>query len=124
MAAKTPVAAGTAGYVDKIRGLYTGVRAAAEAILTVGSIDNNRTRFRQMVFYFSDIDDGDTWASGIQGIKACWWMGDTANGDACNVSLTNADGSILFETVATSDVNGWVLLMIDDQDSAHGLSIR
>lgn len=124
MAAKTPVAAGTAGYVDKIRGVYTGVRAAAEAILTVGSIDNNRTRFRQLLYYFSDIDDGDTWASGIANIKAVFWMGDTANGDACNASLNNADGTILFETVSTSDVNGWVLLFIDDQDSAHGFSIR
>lgn len=124
MAAKTPVAAGTTGYVDKIRGLYTGVRAAAEALLAVGTIDNNRTRYRQLLFYFSDIDDGDTWASGIQGIKGVFWSGDTANGDACNASLTNADGTILFETVATSDVNGWVLLFIDDNDSAHGFSIR
>lgn len=122
MAAKTPVAAGTAGYVDKVRGVYTGVRAAAEAILTVGSVSNTRNRYRQMVFYFADIDDGDTWASGIQNIKAVWWMGDTANGDACNAALTNADGTITFETVATSDVNGWVLLMIDDTDPAHGMS--
>ncbi len=124
MAAKTPVSAGTAGYVDKVRGVYTGVRAATDAILTVGTVDNNRLRFRQILFYFSDIDDGDTWASGIQNIKAVFWMGDTANGDACNAALTNADGTITFETVSTSDVNGWVLLMIDDGDSAHGFSQR
>jgi hypothetical protein len=122
LAAKTPVAAGTAGYVSKTRGVYTGVRAVGEAILTVGTISNTRNRYRQLVFYFADIDDGDTWASGIQNIKACWWMGDTTNGDACNAALTNADGTITFETVSTSDVNGWVLLMIDDQDPAHGYS--
>lgn len=122
MAAKTPVAVGTAGYVDRVRGVYTGVRASAEAILTVGTNNNNRLRFRQLIFYFSDIDDGDTWASGIQNIQAVFWSGDAEAGDACNAVLTNADGTITFETVATNDVNGFVLLMIDDADSAHGFS--
>lgn len=124
MAAKTPVSAGTAGYVDKVRGVYTGVRASAEAILSVGTNNNNRLRFRQLIFYFSDIDDGDTWASGIANIKAVFWSGDAEGGDAVNAVLTNADGTITFETTATSDLNGFVLLMIDDDDAAHGFSAR
>lgn len=124
MAAKTPVAAGTAGYVDQIRGVYTGVRASTEAILSVGTVDNNRTRFRQLIRYFSDIDDGDTWASGISGIKAVFWSGDAEAGDACNAVLTDADGTITFETVTTSNVNGFVLLMIESDDPSHGMSQR
>jgi hypothetical protein len=122
LAAKTPVAAGTAGYVDKVRGVYTGVRGSTEALIAVGTVSNTRNRYRQMVFYFDNIDDGDTWASGIQNIKAVFWSGDAEAGDACNAVLTVADGTITFETVATSDVNGWVLLFIDDQDPAHGMS--
>lgn len=122
MAAKTPVAAGTAGYVDKVRGIYTGVRASAEALIAVGTVSNTRNRYRQMIFYFDNVDDGDTWASGIQNIKAVFWSGDAEAGDAVNAVLTNADGTITFETTATSDLNGWVLLFIDDQDSAHGMS--
>lgn len=122
MAAKTPVAAGTAGYVDKVRGLYTGVRAAAETLIAVGTVSNTRNRYRQMVFYFDNVDDGDTWASGIQNIKACFWSGDAEGGDAVNAVLTDANGTITFETTATADTNGWLLLMIDDQDSAHGMS--
>lgn len=122
MAAKTPVAAGTAGYVDKVRGVYTGVRASTEALIAVGTVSNTRNRYRQMIFYFDNIDDGDTWASGIQNIKAVFWSGDAEAGDAVNAVLTNADGTITFETTATSDLNGWVLLMIDDQDPAHGMS--
>lgn len=121
MAAKTPVSAGTAGYVDQVRGVYTGVRDSAESILSVGTVSNARNRFRQLIFYFSDIDDGDTWASGIQNIQAVFWSGDTEATDAVNAVLTNADGTITFETTSTSNLSGFVLLMIDEpNDPARG----
>lgn len=120
MPAKTPVAAGTAGYVDITRGMYTGVRTSAQALLAVGTLDDNRNKYRTVIRYFADIDDGDTWASGILGIKAVFWAGDAEGGDACNAVLTNADGTITFETVSTSNVNGWVLLFIDDKFAREG----
>ena len=122
MAAKTPVSAGTAGYVDQVRGVYTGARGSAESILSVGTISNNRLRFRQLIFFFSDIDDGDTWTSGIPGIQAVFWSGDTEATDAVNAVLTTAaTGEITFETTSTSNLSGFVLLMIDDgNDPARG----
>lgn len=126
MGAITPVAAGTAGYVDKVRGMYTGAQTGGQALLSVGSIDNNRTRFRQLMFYFATIADGDTWASGIAGIKGAFWHGDTDNADPCNVSTTDLVGNIVFETGGATS-NGWVLLFIDSEmgaASGQGFSIR
>lgn len=125
MAAKTPVSAGTTGYVDAVRGVWTGARGSAEVIQTVGTLSNNRTRFRQLIYYFSDIDDGDTWTSGLPNIQACFWSGDTEAGDACNAVLTTAaTGVITFETVSTSDISGYLLVMLDTDDTAHGFSQR
>jgi hypothetical protein len=112
MAAKTPVSVGTTGHVDPDRGIYTHTGAATEVVLTNGSKDDNRLRFIQKIYYFSDIDDGDTWASGIAGIKACFWMGDDVDTDAACASAA-ATGVVTFETAAASDINGWLLLFID-----------
>jgi len=121
MAPKTPVAAGTAGYVDRTRGLYTGVRAGSEGILAVGAIED-RTALRTQIFYFDNIDDGDIWTSNITGIKAAFWSGETEATDAVNAVLTTAaTGAITFETTATSDLAGFVLLFIDSPNPADGL---
>lgn len=124
MPAKTPVLAGTVGYVDKVRGIYTGVRPlATDALLTVGSIDNNRLRFRQLLYYFADLDDLDTWASGILGIKGLFWSGDTLT-DQANAALSNADGTVTFSTPVAGNANGWLLVLIDSDNPAHGFSQR
>ena len=117
MAAVTPVTAGTAGYVDRSRGLYVGVRASSEAILTVGTLSNDRSRFETIVVYFASIADGDTWASGIPGIKAAFWSGDANDADLANATLTDAaTGTITFQTGTT--VNGFLLLFVESGQSA------
>jgi hypothetical protein len=113
MAAKTPTVAGSANYIDAIRGLQIGPIATSEAYLANGSVSQDRNSFITELYYFSNIDDGDTWASGINGIKAAFWQGETAATDAVNVSVTDAAGNLFFETNSVSDLSGWVLLFID-----------
>ena len=121
MAAKTPVSAGTAGYVDQIRGVYTGVLGSSETFIADGTLSNNRLRYRSLIFYFADIDDGDTWASGIQNIAAVFWQGGVEGTSAVNATLSNADGTITFFTNSVSNLTGFVLLLIDEtNDPARG----
>jgi hypothetical protein len=112
MAAKTPEVYPTAGAVDITRGLYTIQGASTVVTLTTGTLQDNRLKYIQEIYYFANIDDGDTWASGITGIMACFWQGDDVDVDAACASASAA-GSVTFETAAASDINGWLLLFID-----------
>ena len=113
MAAKTPTAAGSANYIDRIRGLQVGPIATGEAYLANGTTSSERNSYITELYYFSDIDDGDTWASGIRGIKSAFWQGEDASTDAVNVSPTDAAGNLFFESNSIDNLSGWVLLFID-----------
>jgi len=118
MAAKTPAAFPTTGAVDITREMYAIQGASTVVTLTSGSkID--RTRLIEEIYYFADIDDADTWASGITGIQACFWQPDDVDVDACGASATAA-GLITFDTAGGADVNGWLLLKIDPTTSGRG----
>jgi len=115
MAAKTPASFPTAGGVDIHRGLYISPaagNAVGEVMLTVGSREDNRLKYFQEIHYFADLDDGDTWASGIRGIRAVFWMGDDTDTDKAACAWDGVTGLVTFD-VENADTNGWVLLFID-----------
>ncbi len=119
MAAITPAAAGTANYIDPIRGLATGVVTAGESYLVEGTVVATRLTFITELYYFNSVGDGDTWASGISGIQAAFWQGDANGADAASATLDTAAGSIEFETNGGSALSGWVLLFIDPTTSGR-----
>ena len=122
MAAKTPVSVGTAGYVDPVRGLYVGPLADDEQYLDEGSYITHRRQLVHRVLYFADIDDGDTWASGIPNILACAWQGNDAAADNDVVQATAAaSGTVTFRAEA-SNSKGWLHLFIDDKSGKYGLA--
>ena len=113
MAAITPVASDGTGGVDATRGLYTGVIIAADDLLSDGTIVNLRNNYTMEVFRFS-VDDDDTWASGIIGIKAVAWQGDEGQ-DADNpvsASLDTINGSVRFNAKNSTSL-GWLWVLID-----------
>jgi hypothetical protein len=50
----------------------------------------------------NDIDDDDTWASGIKGIVAMWWAGTSDNGYDVSFTSWDADGLITFDSAGTT----------------------
>lgn len=64
------------------------------------------------VFYFDDVDTGDTWTSGIPGIVALAWSNDFSNdADFCSARLTTlATGVITFTVLGTdaADAQGFL----------------
>lgn len=116
MAAKTPnLLIGDTGFVDPLRGIYTGVTAVGDDLVADGTRLQTRNNFTSEVYYFPDIDDADTWASGIPGIQACFWQTDEGAtvADAVSAHLTNADGTVTFKAASGGNGKGWLLLLID-----------
>jgi hypothetical protein len=125
MAAKTPVAVGTAGYVDPIRGCPEAPSSAAktDVISTGYTLGTNRSRFVTRMFYFNDIDNDDTYASGLTGVKIAFWAPDEDLADASSASavkLASDAGSIAWENAA-ADTLGYLLLFVDPV--AAGISV-
>ena len=118
---RTPVAAGTAGFVDVTRGLpeASDAPAVTDVISTGYTLSSNRSRYITRLYFFNDIDDGDSWLSGITGIKFVMYAGDDADVDLGNATLTSASGAITFQAATTAQ-QAWVLLFIDPAES--GLS--
>jgi hypothetical protein len=114
MPAKTPATAtSTAGYVDPQRGYYGGELATTETVLANATKANDRLNLIQEQYYFDDVDDTDTWTSGIAGIKQVAWIGNDVDVDVATASLTTAaTGVITFQTSA-SNIKGWVVIWID-----------
>ena len=117
MAAITPVASNGAGGVDLQRGLFTGTIAVGDDLLTDGTAVNTRTNFVLEVRYFADVDDDDTWASGILGIQGVAVQIDEGRTvvDAFTANLETANGLIRFKATDTSDNagKGWLWILID-----------
>jgi hypothetical protein len=62
------------------------------------------------IFYFSDIDDTDTWTSEIDNIHAVAWQGDRPDNDMQAAGLTTADGGVVTFDGA-SNKNGWLWVL-------------
>ncbi len=123
MAAKTPnVAVGDTGFVDLLRGLFTGVTTVGQDLVTDGVKVQSRLNYTQELYYFADIDDADTWASGIPGIQACFWQTDEGAtvADAVSAHLSALDGTITFKAASGGNGKGWLLLLIDPITGRRG----
>ena len=91
MAAKTPSGRGDTGYVDIDRGVH-GESNINTTLLKEG--------LKHRIFAFSDLDDTDTWASGIDGIQmlACHTTTDdavraTVSGSTVTFAVYDASGA-------------------------------
>ena len=121
MAAKTPLTTkSTAGYVDPALGLYTecaGRTNSTAATTTnniksdVGDVMSNRNGLKLSVFFFTDIDSGDTWASGLKGVKATAWQGADATDDVGNAVLTAAATGTISFIVTNANSEGWLWVL-------------
>lgn len=118
MTARTPVSSTEAGYVDPLRGLYTGVITAGQDVLTNGTKSNLRNNYITEIYYFDaseSVVDNDTWASGISGIKAVFTQCDEgqSTADAVSAHLDTAAGLIRFKVEQAETPSFWLLLFID-----------
>jgi hypothetical protein len=118
MPAKTPVTTrSTAGYVIPEQGVYGGVNAVSASLITNGTLHSNDKDLKLKKYFFSDIDTGDTWASGIQGAVACAWQTDQADADLGGVSITTVKSTATpFGAIFTFDVEnansvGWLWVL-------------
>jgi len=96
----------TSGYVDPHRGFFDG--AIATDFLTDSSAALGLEGLRHQVFFFDNIDNTDTWISGIRQIRFVAWQGDRAATDLAFVALTNSAFGILTFTTGGNDRRGWL----------------
>lgn len=109
MAAKTPAAsAATSGFVEPNHGLYGGVNAVDAALITNGTHQANRSGLRHRAFYFADIDNTDTWTSGLTTIVAVAWQPDQADTDLVGATLTTAATGVVTFAATNANSNGWL----------------
>jgi hypothetical protein len=119
MAAKTPVMTrSTAGHVEPGLGVYGGVCAVTDNILSdTAEHLANRNGLKLSIFYFgpsasaNDIDNGDTWTSNIQGIKAVAWQGADAADDCCAATLTTAATGVITFQAENANSEGWLWVL-------------
>ena len=114
MAAKVPLFTSTGG-MDENNGIWGGVNPVTTALATVGKLRGSRNGLKLSVFPFfgaaNDIDDGDTWASGLRNVVACAWQANQANTDKVGVSLTDAaTGTFTFDVQNAGSV-GWLWVL-------------
>ena len=109
MPAKTPVARGTSGFPAE--GVYAGTVAAASARLTNATFFPNRNGMLLDIFYFADIDDTDTWSSGIPNIAAVAWQPDTATGDLIGATVTTQATGVVTFSATNANSNGWLWVL-------------
>lgn len=57
----------------------------------------------------NDIDDDDTWASGIKGIVGAWWAGTSDNGFDVSFTSWDADGLFTFDSAGTTTGRVYVI---------------
>ena len=119
MAAKTPVAVGTAGWVRPERELYGAPAIATTETLLVTAAIINLDNLSRRIVYFSDIDTTDTWASGISGIQVVAVVSNDADATVAPVAAWDAAGVVTF-TSSGSNWAGWVILWITDPTNTYG----
>lgn len=126
MAAVTVSTAATdTGYVDPIRGAFSGTQADTESILTVGTFSRDRHKWSTYLAYVSVAADADTLdcsaVLGIQGVKMAFWKGLSMNAtveDHVNVSVNGTD-TLIFECAAAAQ--GYLLIFyVEEQPGRKG----
>ena len=109
MAAKTPVTTKTtSGYVEPAAGIFGGVNPITTTLLLVGKSYAQRADLKEGIYFFSDIDDGDTWTSNIPGIVAVAWQADQADDDLIGATLTTAATGVITFQGETTNATGWL----------------
>jgi hypothetical protein len=112
MPPKTPLATkSTAGYVVPELGIYGGVNPVATALTSVGQSHPNRSGLKMTTWYFTDIDDTDTWTSGIPGIVAVAWQANQADTDKVGASLTTAATGVVTFDAENANSAGWLWVL-------------
>lgn len=119
MAAKTPVSdRSTAGFTDAtVPSVFGGVNAVDASLITQGTHHGNAGGFKLRIFHFADIDDADTWTSGISGIIAVAWQPDEADTDKVGATLTTADsttqplGGVITFDAENANSTGWLWVL-------------
>ena len=109
MAAKTPVTSGSAGYLPvhfvQSPDPSTGNTSPATLADTAGIAGLWKRQFS-----FTDIDDGDTWASGIPGVFAVFWNGDSTSDQVNAYCSDRSTGTITFNA-ASANSSGYILVL-------------
>ena len=111
----TQAASTVNGYVDPIRGLYTGKVTAGQNILDDGVYVRDRANYTTEIIFITAIADNETLQLGIPGIKAVFFAVDEgqSTADACNAHIDADSGLIRFKVEASATASGWLLLFID-----------
>ncbi len=120
MGAITPVLVrNTSGYTDPERGtFYGGVNAGGASLITNGTHFDNLNAYKAQVFFFVEVDNGDTWASAFTDIVGLFVAGDDIDTDRVAATLTDVDGSIEFG--AENDPSPCWLLVIRSGGTSAG----
>ena len=63
-------------------------------------------------FVSNDIDDNDTWASGLTSVVGYWWVGIGDNSYDVSVTSVSAAGSFLFDSA--SNMTGVLYVLCKD----------
>ena len=74
MAAKTPVSQGTTGYVS-LNGAYSNVVAGGTTVLAQDTVIPNIANLKWQRFYFTALDDDDTFACPVKYPLFALWEG-------------------------------------------------
>ncbi|GAG32180.1 unnamed protein product [marine sediment metagenome] len=113
MPAKTPVMDNTtAGYtVPMIPSVRGGVNAVNADLITNGTHKANGNDLKWQNYYFSDIDDTDTWTSNIPNIFAVAWQGDQVDTDRVAATVTTAATGIVTFGAENANSKGWLWVM-------------
>jgi hypothetical protein len=111
MAAKTPVTTkSTDGYVNPDQGYYgsdSGITVTGNMI-AAGDRKNDLKGLRHSVWFFSDIDTGDHWMSGIKGIRTVAWSPVDATDDVGGVCCAVVSSGRVNFIVTNADSQGWL----------------
>lgn len=110
MAAKTPNTTTTNnGYVDPLR----GIRGHHASDVHASGTTDQREGLRHTVWFFgpsdseNDVDDTDTWTSGIPGIAAVAWQASRSADEVSALVTDKATGEITFGA-ASANSEGWL----------------
>ena len=89
-------------------------------------IELDRSDACLVIRYFLDIDDGDTWASGYNGVLAAAWQGSDLDGDFVNAHVLDGRTGLVTFQVASAGTNqsGWCWLLVQREGNAVPASVR
>ncbi len=103
------------GYVDPLRGIYTGIVTAGQNILDDATKVQDRLNFTSEIIFVTAIQDNETLALGIPGIVAVFFAVDEGQttADPTSAHLDDAAGTIRFKVEGSATSSGWLLIFID-----------